>query len=268
MAAAKTKPANEIVSLTRGLNILRAFRSVDVPLGNKEIGDRTGLPKATVARLSHTLCEMGYLRHVGPHGQYHLGDKVTTLGHAVLRALPLRGIAEPMMQDFAARHRMSIALAIGDQADMIYLAYCSGPDTVTSHLRIGSALPMAASAIGRAYLWAANPESRAAHLAAIRAMAASEAEADATEADLAEHIAEVDRVGYSISVGGWRREVSALAVPVWLDRGATVLGMNCSTRMRGIDEAQFRDVIAPALLTLSSEIGQSMETLGVSFWDE
>ncbi|MWD26038.1 helix-turn-helix domain-containing protein [Aquicoccus sp. SCR17] len=266
MAAAKSRNATEIVSLSRGLNILRAFRSIDAPLGNKEIGDRTGLAKATVARLSHTLCEMGYLRQVGPHGQYHLGSKVTALGHATLRALPVRSIVEPMMQEFSARHRMSVALAIGDRTDMIYLAYCTGPDTVTTHLRVGSAVPIAASAIGRAYLWAADPETRASHIAAIRAEAGKDA--DAAEAALQEQIAEVDRTGYAISVGGWRREISAVGVPLWLDRGDVVLGMNCSTRMRGIEEARFRNVIAPAMLNLSSEIGHSMETLGANFWDE
>tara|TARA_R110002072_G_scaffold154132_10_gene303838 strand:+ start:3354 stop:4154 length:801 start_codon:yes stop_codon:yes gene_type:complete len=266
MAAAKSKTAGEIVSLSRGLSILRAFRSVDSPLGNKEIGERTGLPKATVARLSYTLSQMGYLRHAGPHGQYHLGDKVTALGHAMLRALPVRGVAEPIMQEFSTKHKMSVALGFGDRATMIYLAYCARPDTVTTHLRIGTAVPMAASAIGQAYFWASGPEARSEHLESIRATV--EHNADQVEADLLTQIADVDRTGYAISIGGWRREISAVGVPVWLDRGETILGLNCSTSMRGIEGSHFRDVIAPALLSLSSEIGHSMEQLGKNFWDE
>jgi hypothetical protein len=43
-------------TLARGLRLPRAFRSDDEHyLGNKELAERTGLPKATVSRLSYTL---------------------------------------------------------------------------------------------------------------------------------------------------------------------------------------------------------------------
>ena len=90
-----------VSSLRRGLDILRAFRAVDAPLSNKEISGRAGLPKATVARLTYTLTRMGYLRQAGPLGQYHLGDKVVTLGQALLRNLPVCAIAHPLMQVLA-----------------------------------------------------------------------------------------------------------------------------------------------------------------------
>ncbi|MEP9348847.1 IclR family transcriptional regulator [Xanthobacter sp. KR7-225] len=265
MAPSKDK-ATEVVSLARGLAILRAFRAIDAPLGNKEIAERTGLPKATVARLAYTLCAMGYLRQVGPHAQYHLGDKVSTLGYTVLRTLSVRQVAGPLMQAMADRHEMSVALGIGDGADMIYLHYCSGPETITMRLHVGALVPIAQSAMGRAYLWALAPLAREAHIAAIRAAAGGSA--DAVESGVREAIAEVDRRGFSVSFGDWRREIFAVGAPVWLDRGETILALNCGTRRRDLDPARFQDELGPELMAMSSEIGHRMDQLGASFWGD
>ena len=50
-----------VVALSRGLDVLRCFRASDPMLGNQEIAARTGLPKPTVSRLTHTLTRLGYL---------------------------------------------------------------------------------------------------------------------------------------------------------------------------------------------------------------
>ena len=44
-----------VVALARGLEVLRAFTPSEGLLGNQEIAARTGLPKATVSRLTYTL---------------------------------------------------------------------------------------------------------------------------------------------------------------------------------------------------------------------
>ncbi|MCC5971939.1 MAG: IclR family transcriptional regulator [Pararhodobacter sp.] len=266
MAELKGKSASEVVSLTRGLGILRAFRAIDAPLGNKEIAERTNLPKATVARLSYTLSKMGYLRQMGPSGRYHLGDKVTALGHALLRTMPVRRVAEPLMQAMADKYEMSVALGIGDGADMVYLHYCSGPETVTMRLRVGTLVPIAQSAIGRAYMWALPEEASERHMQAIRASVGDTA--DTVEADLRQQIEQVDQRGFSVSFGDWRREIFAVGAPVWLDRGETILALNCGARRRGLEKAHFFETLGPELMALSSELGNRMDQLQASFWDE
>ena len=44
-----------VTALARGLEILRCFQAGDPALGNQDIAERTGLPKPTVSRLTHTL---------------------------------------------------------------------------------------------------------------------------------------------------------------------------------------------------------------------
>src|SRR5215813_1294806 len=56
-----SKDRQFVTALARGLDILRAFHAGEGMLGNQEIAHRTGLPKPTVARLTHTLTDL--VRH-------------------------------------------------------------------------------------------------------------------------------------------------------------------------------------------------------------
>ncbi|MDL2425343.1 helix-turn-helix domain-containing protein, partial [Pseudomonas sp. BAgro211] len=55
------KDRKYVEALARGLDVLRAFTHGSVVLGNQEISRITGLPKATVSRMTYTLTQLGYL---------------------------------------------------------------------------------------------------------------------------------------------------------------------------------------------------------------
>lgn len=253
-------------SLRRGLEILRTFREVDTPLGNKEIADRTGFPKATVARLTYTLVRMGYLRKTGPAGQYHLGEKVSTLGHALLNTLPVRRIAHPLMAEFAQRHDMPVALGAGDGASMVYLDTCAGPETVAMRLRVGTVIPMSSTAMGRAYLHGLAPADREARLRLIERQAGENAPQVLERLRRALHQAARD--GYAVSFGDWKPEIFAVGAPLLLDQGATLLALNCGARRPRDTEEKFRRVLGPALIELATDIADTVASLGVTFWNE
>jgi IclR family transcriptional regulator, positive regulator for flagellar biogenesis len=257
---------NAVVSLGRGLEILRSFQSLDVPLSNAEIAARTGLPKPTVARLTYTLVQTGHLRQVADNGGYRLGEKVTRLGAAFLSSLPIRAIARARMQGLADRFDMSVALGIPDRLSMIYIEYCSGLETVTMRLRVGTSVPMGLTAMGRAYLWALAPEARDRKIAALVEAAGDGAEALQRGIQAAMH--ELDARGYAVSFGDWRRQVHAVGVPVWLDGGQTLLAMNCGASRHGLSENLFREELGPALISLSAEVSNAINGIDLTFWNE
>ena len=53
-----------VTAVARAFAVLRCFKRGERALGNKEMALRTGLPRSTIARLTHTLTELGYLEHV------------------------------------------------------------------------------------------------------------------------------------------------------------------------------------------------------------
>ncbi|KRS11109.1 hypothetical protein XM53_17775 [Roseovarius atlanticus] len=259
----KRDTPTEILSLTRGLAILQAFRSRQAPMGNKEIVERTGLSKATVTRLCHTLVKMGYLRPAGMHGKYHLDDNVTNLGQSYLKSLILARVAEPLMMDFAERHQMSAALGVGYGHHIIYLCYCAGDQSATMRLRVGTLVPMHQSAIGLAFLAALPADQRESHLQAIAAQYP-----DDDIADLPDKISETQHVGFSVSFGSWRPDIYAVGAPVWLDRGESVAAINCGVRQRNQSRGHYVKTLGPELMVLSRDISDGMEQIGATFSDD
>ncbi|MGX0978484.1 DNA-binding IclR family transcriptional regulator [Roseovarius sp. MBR-51] len=256
---------NAIISLERGLDLLRAFRCEEKSLGIHDLSRLTGLPKATVARLAHTLVTLGYLGQTHFQGRYHLADKVFDLGTSFLSSMPVCRVAAPVLQDIADQFNMSTALGIGDQADMVYLAYCRGKDTVTLRMRTGALIPMDKTAMGRAFLWAIGPEQRAFHLKCIE-------ESGADMAVVAEHIekstAEIEATGFCTSLGDWRRDIYAVSVPLVIDNGKTVLAINCGASRHGLGLSMFREEIGPTLKVAAREINNTMEELRYNFWND
>ncbi|MEQ8899003.1 MAG: IclR family transcriptional regulator [Roseovarius sp.] len=253
----------EIISLTRGLSILQAFQSRQAPMTNKEMTERTGLSKATVARLSRTLVKLGYLRQSGMQGKYHLDDNVTDLGNAYLRSLTLTRVAEPLMMDFAQKHQTSVAIGVGHGHQMIYVCYCAGQETATMRLSVGTLVPLHQSAIGVAYLSALTRDQQAAHL---KAVAHHYPECDL--ANLPGQIAHTREVGYSVSFGAWRPEIYAAGAPLWLDRGRSVAAINCGARQRNQSRDHYIETLGPELMILSSDISSGMDQIGATFQDE
>src|SRR3981189_700852 len=88
-----------VVALSRGLDVLRAFRPHDGLLGNQEIAARTNLPKPTVSRLTYTLTRLGYLTPVPRFEKYQLAPAALSLGYAALANLGVRHLSEPFREE-------------------------------------------------------------------------------------------------------------------------------------------------------------------------
>ena len=154
--APEHKPAeneNIIRAIARGFDVLRAFRPSDNFLSHSQIVERTGLPGPTVTRILHTL---QVLRYVSTHESaklYRLHPHLLSLGYPVLARFNIRQIARPIMQELANYSRATVALGVRDGAEMIYVERARDKTVVTAHpLDIGSRMPVATSAQGRAWL--------------------------------------------------------------------------------------------------------------------
>jgi DNA-binding IclR family transcriptional regulator len=244
----ETEP--QIVSLRRGLDILRCFREGDGALSVIEIARRTGLAKPTASRLMHTLAGTGCLERRPEDGRYQLRPWSLTIGRRVLEGLAVREIARPALQRLAKAHHAAVALGAAHQIDMICLDYCVDPTAGTPRLSVGSVVPMGKTALGSAYLWALSPDRRAAMLERL-AQAGERAAPDPAVIDKA--FAELDEHGMCSSHNGWRRWTFALAAPLVFADG-TVLALNCAVAQLGLNERRFRDECGPDLLGAVAEI--------------
>ena len=141
-----------VTALARGLDVLACFRSGDRSLGNQEIARRCRLPKSTVSRLTYTLTRLGYLHHVDETGKYRLGTATLGLGSVMLSRLDVRQVARPLMQELATFSKAMVSLGTRDKLSMIYVENCRSEAALTLALDVGSRIPLATTAMGRAYL--------------------------------------------------------------------------------------------------------------------
>jgi DNA-binding IclR family transcriptional regulator len=139
-----------VTALARGLSVLSCFSSGEKMLGNLDIAKRCKLPKSTVSRLTYTLTKLGYLVYVEETGKYRLGTSTLALGSAMLARLDVRDLARPLMQELADFSKAMVSLGSRDRLSMIYVGNARSSAALTLSLDIGSRIPIATTAMGRA----------------------------------------------------------------------------------------------------------------------
>lgn len=252
--SARAAAADGAVMLTvgRGLQVLRAFRSERAALSNAELVRRTGLPKATVSRLTTTLLQLGFLRHETGGRCFELAAGALGMGHAFIESSALLRQVEPFMQDLAERLEVSAALAVADDLDMLYVAYRASHRVATLRLGVGSVLPMGMSAIGRAYLWGLPAVEQRALLARIKRGAGPQAAA--LDAAIRASFGELEDSGTCCVWAGILRDTYGIALPVRIGRQRVLMGMSCGRAALRPDLVAERRRLAPKLKQAALEL--------------
>ena len=217
-----------VTALARGLQVLSAFRTRDRLLGNQELARRCGLPKSTISRLTYTLTREGYLEPAtdgaGSSG-YRLGSAVLALGGAMLARVDVRPLARPLMQDLADGTQAMVSLGLRDRLGMIYVENCRSESALTLSLDVGSRIPLATSAMGRAYLAACSEMEREDLLERIRAQ--DEKAWPRIRAGIKQALADQQAHGCCLSFGDWQKDVHAIAAAFRLEGTGPLMVISC-----------------------------------------
>lgn len=264
-ASADAAPRGDnVVSLRRSLDILRAFGVDDGSLTRHDIAKRTGLPNTTVARLVHTLLALGYLSRIGPHSRYRPGPSVLAIGHALLEALPYRRIARPLMQRFATEFDVWVTLGTVQGDHMLVLEHATSLPAPDIPVRVGSLLPMASTALGRAHLWAQTAGRRAESPAKVEQKGRSSEPRLGKDLEVA--FSELDRSGFCTAFDSRWRGALEIGTPIVMSQDGDVLALACGNLSRPANVRALAEKGGPALLRLASEIKSALLQSG-SFED-
>lgn len=233
-----------VMTVQRGLQVLRAFRSDRTPLSNAEIVRRTRLPKATVSRLTTTLMQLGYLRHVPEGREFELGTAALRIGHAYCTSSRLAELANPLLQELADRLEVSVALSIRDGLDVLYLGYKASERVATLRMGVGTVLPMGVTAGGHAYLWGMPAAEREALLAELQRRASDPVR---LERIVRSSFADLNESGTCAVFGEYQRDVYAVALPVHVGRKQVLMALSCGRALLHPNLDAERRRIAPVL---------------------
>jgi len=247
-------------TLGRGLQVLAAFSAEAPILTNKDLSDRTGLPRPTVSRLTYTLTCLGYLQHhphLGKYGKYELGSAVLSLAHPLLANLSVRQVARLPMKELADQARGWVSLGIRERLNMVYVETARSGGSRAVKPDIGQTFPMVVSAMGRAYLAALPSRERE---AMINRLQVSTPElwreyAARVEQGVEDYIAH----GFCTGKGDYDPKTHTVAVPMRRPGAHQVMVFNCAVRVENLAEGALEGSLGPRLAQMVRSIEGALD---------
>jgi DNA-binding IclR family transcriptional regulator len=198
-------------AIDRALNVLELLVTNAQPRALADIAAETGMPKATLHRILHTLQARGYVTQERD-GRYAAGIRCFELGSLWAQNLDLRMVAAPHLQALNEETKETVHLGVYEQGDVIYIDKVDSPHQVVARTYVGRRCPASCVATGRVLLAYSDAFEMDRVLGG---PLPRYTEASITEPDeLRSLLADVRRNGYAINHGSYRPEVGGIAAPV------------------------------------------------------
>lgn len=240
------------------LNTLRVLEEVASrqPIGVGELARVLDMPKSSVQRALITLDTAGWIRPAsGGFTRWVLTTKALAVGGRASGDLDLRGAALPIMEDLRRHTEETIHLTVAEGGKMVLIERLETDKPVRTNMALGHALPLHASANGKAVLANSSPE-------VIRQLLADElpryTDTTITDPDdLRAELAVIQRRGFAINHGEWRSDVGSVAAAVMGGHEKPIASLSVNipiSRLTEESEAAFGAAVSEAASSLSARL--------------
>ena len=244
-----------MLSLARGLSVIRAFGDGRARLSIADVARATGLSRAAARRCLYTLSTLGYATAAA--GAFELTPAVLTLGYSYLSSASLARVAQPILERVSADLNESSSLAVLDGDEIVYLARAATRRILSIGLAVGSRLPAACTSMGRVLVAFADESTRGRYLARVK-LTRHTPRTLVDRTALAEEIARVGVAGYSVVDQELELGLRSLAVPIRRDDGTVVAAINVGVHAARADRAVLVREFLPVLERAAIESGRAL----------
>ncbi len=227
------------------------------PLGSPSIGRELGIAKSTLHRICAVLVERGWVVR-DADGRIRLGIRALRLGSSSSK-LPIVTAFRTVAAEFLTRHDETIALAVldGDESLFIALEETSQPVRLVTH--VGSKTPAFASASGRVVL-ASHPPAAVAAMFGGKLLVTPTGRRLNGVAELQSILSEVRQRGYAENHNETADGLYAASVPVVNEENVTIAALTtCIPVCRVTPER--RDLVVADLRALGAELSELVHWL-------
>jgi IclR family transcriptional regulator, pca regulon regulatory protein len=242
---------NFMLSLARGLMVIRAFTQRNAKLSIAEVGRISGLPRAVARRCLYTLMQLGY---VGTDGRaYFLRPKILSLGYAYLSSTPLAVSIQPYLERVSQELHESCSVGVLEEDEVLYIARAAAQRIMSVDLNVGSRLPAYCSSLGRVLLAHLPPAELDAYLARVELKPLTE-RTIAEPSTLLEALEQVRRKGYALVDQELEIGLRSIAVPIRNAAGQVVAAMNVSAQAARLGRREMESRVLPVLQAAAQEV--------------
>jgi len=250
------KRSYNITALQRGLRLLQLFSESPQGLAAKQVASKSRLPVSTVHRFLANLETSGFLNCSGD-GVYHLGIACFAIGQAALGQFDIRRVSLPYLQELNRQTRETIHLTVRHGLSAVYVEKLDSPEQLRIHSRIGAAVPLYCTAVGKVMLAHMPDDERQKLLPqlALKRLTPN------TVGNLQELEAELYRVfknGYACDLEENEPHIRCVAAPIWDHAGVVNASLSITApvvRMAVTRLRQLAPLIQTAGLQISRELG-------------
>lgn len=116
-----------------------------------EVVEATGLAKATTHRILATLIDRRFVT-VAPDGGYLPGPKILSLAGQALRRIDISAIAQPFVDALVDEVHCTVHVGVANGDEIVYLIRADSDKPYRMPSRVGLAIPMHTSGIGKVVL--------------------------------------------------------------------------------------------------------------------
>ncbi len=250
-----------VTALARGLMILSCFNDEVTQLTHQQLCERTGLPKATISRLIFTLVSTGYLTHANKN-TYQVGINALKLAYNATTLYDISKVTIHTLEKFALTHQVSVNIATHHQGMMRYVACYRSPARIAVNLEIGSEVPIATTAIGKAFYATAENLVQEDILKNLYRRLTPESFQKAV-IELEEATKFYQQHNYSSSAGDFIAEIVAIAVglPPTSSSSLPHYSVNISVPKTQFSTEELVEKLLPSLQHLSIELNEQLSFL-------
>jgi len=253
---ATPKRSYNITALQRGLRLLQLFSESPHGLTAKQVAGQSRLPVSTVHRFLANLEGTGFLNSSGD-GVYHLGIACFAIGQMALGQLDIRRVSQPYLQELNRQTRETIHLTVRHGLSAVYVEKLDSPEQLRIHSRIGAAVPLYCTAVGKVMLAYMPDDEREKVLPQLSLQCLT----PNTVGNFQELDAELYRVrknGYACDLEEHELHIRCVAAPIWDHAGSVNASLSITApvvRMAVTRLRQLAPLIQTAGLQISRELG-------------
>lgn len=241
-----------IQSIEVGGQLLIALAHQGRPLALKDLAREAGMAPAKAHPYLVSFIKIGLVEQDGSSGRYGLGPLALQLGLISLQQYEPVRLATPRIEELALQLGHTVAITVwGDRGPTI-VRVAEAPSPIHISMRHGTVMSLTGTASGRLF---------AAHLPRSTVEQALQHEGAQPKAaitpTLEALLAEVRETGLANSLDGVMQGVSALAAPVFDDRGRMVLSLT-AIGPSGSFDLDPDGSIAPALKEAGTDLSRQL----------
>jgi len=245
-----------ITALQRGLRLLQLFAQAERGLTTMQVARLSGLPVSTVHRFLVNLESSGFL-NCSASGVHHLGLSCFAVGQAALGQLDIRRLSLPYLLGLNQQTRETIHLTVRHGITAVYVEKIDSPEQLRIHSRIGAAVPLYCTAVGKVML-AYMPEQEREQVLRQLDLKRMTANTVGSLQELQTELQRVRKNGYACDLEEHELHIRCIAAPIRNHTGAVQSSLSVTApvvRMPVTRLRQLAPLIQDAGHRISTELG-------------